>query len=89
MHDIPLISQKTKADGCIAKGANTYLDQIVEFLQKAIIELEESKSIQEIALAPQDNGSSVADELAKLKSLLDAGVLTQEEFDDQKAKIIG
>lgn len=89
MHDIPLISQKTKADGWIAKGANTYLDQIVEFLQKAIIELEESKSIQEIALAPQDNGSSVADELAKLKSLLDAGVLTQEEFDGQKAKIIG
>ena len=33
--------------------------------------------------------SSVADELTKLASLRDAGVLTQEEFDAQKAKIIG
>ncbi|WP_270321796.1 SHOCT domain-containing protein [Weissella confusa] len=89
MHDITLISEKTKADGWIAKVANTSLDQIVEFLQKAIIELEESKSIQETAPAPQDNGSSVADELAKLKSLLDAGILTQDEFDAQKAKVLG
>jgi len=33
--------------------------------------------------------ASVADELTKLASLRDAGVLTQEEFDAQKAKIIG
>lgn len=32
--------------------------------------------------------ASVADELLKLKSLLDAGVLTQAEFDTQKAKIL-
>jgi hypothetical protein len=31
---------------------------------------------------------SVADELQKLKKLLDAGVLTQEEFNQQKAKIL-
>lgn len=31
---------------------------------------------------------SVADELMKLKSLLDSGVLTQSEFDEQKAKLI-
>lgn len=31
---------------------------------------------------------SVADELVKLKGLLDAGVLTQEEFDAQKAKLL-
>jgi hypothetical protein len=32
---------------------------------------------------------SVADELKKLKELLDAGVLTQEEFDAQKKKLLG
>ncbi len=32
--------------------------------------------------------TSVADELKKLKELLDAGVLTQEEFDAQKKKIL-
>lgn len=38
-----------------------------------------------------DNNSangSVADELLKLKSLLDTGVLTQEEFDQQKQSIL-
>ena len=32
---------------------------------------------------------SVADQLTKLKALLDAGVLTQDEFDAQKSKILG
>lgn len=31
---------------------------------------------------------SVADELLKLKQLLDGGVLTQEEFDEQKKKML-
>jgi hypothetical protein len=35
------------------------------------------------------SGSSVADELLKLASLRDSGILTQEEFDAQKAKLIG
>lgn len=34
------------------------------------------------------SGRSVADELTKLKALLDQGVLTQEEFDAQKAKLL-
>ena len=32
--------------------------------------------------------TSVADELLKLKSLLDAGAITQAEFDAQKAKLL-
>lgn len=35
-----------------------------------------------------ENKLSVADELLKLKSLLDAGILTQEEFDKQKQKLL-
>ena len=31
---------------------------------------------------------SVADELIKLKELLDAGVLSQDEFDEQKARLL-
>ena len=38
------------------------------------------------AEAPQE---SVVDQLTKLKSLLDANVLTQDEFDAQKSKILG
>jgi hypothetical protein len=33
--------------------------------------------------------SSVADEIQKLKALFDSGVLTQEEFDTQKKKLLG
>ena len=33
--------------------------------------------------------ASVADELKKLAELRDAGVLTEEEFDTQKAKLLG
>ena len=35
-----------------------------------------------------DRSASIADELIKLKGLLDAGVLTQAEFDAQKAKLL-
>ncbi|MBL0309105.1 MAG: SHOCT domain-containing protein [Bacteroidetes bacterium] len=36
----------------------------------------------------QQGSVSVADELKKLKDLLDAGVLTKEEYDAQKQKIL-
>jgi hypothetical protein len=38
--------------------------------------------------APPASQKSVTEELTALKSLLDAGVLTQAEFDVQKAKIL-
>jgi len=34
------------------------------------------------------SGHSVADELRKLKELLDGGIINQQEFDTQKAKIL-
>jgi hypothetical protein len=39
--------------------------------------------------APPQPGISVADELAKLAQLRDAGVLSPEEFATQKAKLLG
>ena len=43
-------------------------------------------------IQPVPNGSSYEDKIAtiqKLKQLLDAGALTQSEFDQQKQKILG
>ena len=34
-------------------------------------------------------GTSIADEILKLKSLLDAGVLTEDEFLAMKKKLVG
>lgn len=39
-------------------------------------------------VAVSNNPSSVADELKKLKALLDDGVITQDEFDTQKKKLL-
>lgn len=82
------------ANVSIDNGANTTLIKnvnkgtapiFVDTLKKAINNAEQRKNAS-VASTP---AASVADELLKLKSLLDAGVLTQEEFDGQKAKIIG
>jgi Short C-terminal domain len=35
------------------------------------------------------NNTSVADEIIKLKKLLDEGAITQEEYDAQKKKLLG
>ena len=60
-------------------------------------EFEYAQNIQKYITEFQANASaptsapqfSVADELAKLKALLDDGVLTQEEFDRKKGKLLG
>lgn len=43
---------------------------------------------QKKALATSHPSNSVADELLKLKSLLDMGAITQEEFDKKKAELL-
>lgn len=48
------------------------------------VDLEQAEAAGEI----QRPIASVADELLKLKQLLDAGVLTQSEFDVQKTKLL-
>ncbi|MCT8395269.1 hypothetical protein D0499_05520 [Weissella soli] len=53
--------------------------KFVEILKSAIDDLNNSTKLDQ---------STTADELLKLKSLLDAGVLTQDEFDIQKEKLL-
>jgi hypothetical protein len=62
------------------------------------VDLESAESAGEITtknnrksaapVAAQAPASSVADELVKLKGLLDSGVITKAEFDQQKAKLL-
>ena len=54
---------------------------------KAISELL-MKRQEETKVTSNTNGSSV-DELKKLKDLLDAGIITQEEFDAKKKQLLG
>ena len=50
---------------------------------------EEFKQMQEAAEKPAATAISAADELKKFKELLDAGVITQEEFDAKKKQLLG
>jgi len=70
---------------------------MAENRKKGIYEIpvEEEPEVEETKIIKVKAGQSaeieknmVADELIKLKSLLDQGVLTQEEFDAQKKKLL-
>ena len=47
-----------------------------------------SQAMSDAIKNSQSSHISVADELQKLKNLVDAGILTHSEFEDQKAKIL-
>jgi len=66
---------------------NAPVDRINE-LSSAIHQLIAAHTDQQAKQAAVP-GLSVADELLKFKQLLDAGVLTQEEFDAQKRQLMG
>jgi hypothetical protein len=62
---------------------------LVENLVKVIRERMAASSQPSQPATGPGSGASVADELLKLASLRDSGILTPEEFDAQKAKLIG
>lgn len=51
----------------------------------------ENNSVEETVSipSPEISAISIADEIKKLKELLDIGAITQEEFDEQKQKLLG
>lgn len=62
---------------------------LVENLVKVIREQMAASSKPAQSSTQAAPGASVADELLKFASLRDSGILTQEEFEAQKAKLIG
>ena len=63
--------------------------------EQRIAELEQQQAPQQAAppapapAAPAAGSVDIAGQLTQLKALLDAGALTQAEFDGQKAKLLG
>jgi hypothetical protein len=49
----------------------------------------QERAMREYVQDVASSGSSTADELAKLASLRDRGLLTSDEFDAQKAALLG
>ena len=64
--------------------------EIADYLSVIIDEVSKKKktSLSKVAQNKPSSNSSVADELAKLAALKDQGILTDEEFQAQKAKLL-
>jgi hypothetical protein len=61
---------------------------IVEAINNALLDLDKNRTSDENDVS-SDSVNSSADEIMKLKGLLDAGAITQEEFDTKKKKLLG
>ncbi len=73
------------AGGKIAFKASNYSEQEIQEFQKALRTAKDNYTeAPKVAVS-----ASGADELKKYKELLDAGVISQAEFDDAKKKILG
>ena len=62
------------------KVPNEYVKQVVDFVERKLMESKAPVSITQ--------ATSSADELLKFKNLLDAGVISQEEFDKKKNELL-
>ncbi|MBO1298964.1 MULTISPECIES: SHOCT domain-containing protein [Enterococcus] len=84
---IEIISKKVRKDSKKFRNGLDHLIQIAEKLQPIVEKnnLDEAPSIENIV---PSNQTSVTDELRAFKSLLDDGIITQEEFDLKKAELL-
>lgn len=76
------------------KGSQSYetaYNKAQEIIALLTVILQKNKGEQQNAAAAQNNAPSAdtADEILKFKKLLDAGAITQEEFDAKKKQLLG
>lgn len=71
----------TTASGAIKFKCIKNRDEIYDVVSKLLVERQTSK--------PASNETSSVEDLKKYKELLDAGVISQEEFDAKKKQILG
>lgn len=64
-------------------------DDLHDAISKLIIERQDKKVSSNTTTITKEVSPSNADELKKFKELLDAGIITQEEFDAKKKQLLG
>lgn len=82
---IPFIMTETKTKSFVYKAAQSSAQECLSALQ-IISDSYQSELGEQTA---NQSGVSAADEIVKFKQLLDAGVITQEEFDTKKQQLLG
>lgn len=66
---------------------NDLMEEISKYVKRRLEEIKENKPAQNTTVIEQKTSS--AEELLKFKQLLDAGVITQEEFNKKKQELLG
>jgi len=85
---LSLISSKTKANSWVAHDAQKRIDELSVLLDRIIEANHDQQPILDTVQATPINSASAADEIKKFKDLLDAGVITQDEFDKKKTQLL-
>ena len=67
------------------KGSECLAEKVVEYINQKLKEIKVAKNQGTII----QQAASSADELKKMKELLDMGIITQEEFDAKKKQLLG
>lgn len=84
--EIPCLRSKQKTDSLLYKAALKTFNEICTRLDVIIKANQQAQNEQK---QKQENDDSDLDELLKLKRLLDAGAINQEEYDIKKKQILG
>lgn len=84
---IPFITVSVKKNGTVYQSAKSLAQNCSNLLTLIVSENNRNEATSTNASSVSEL-ISIADELAKYKKLLDEGVLTQEEFDAQKQKLL-
>ena len=82
---IPLIMTETKTKGFVYKAAQASVQECLSALQ-IIADSYQSEVASQTA---NQSNASAADEIVKFKQLLDADIITQDEFDAKKQQLLG
>ncbi len=83
-----LASIKILASGNIAKIENISKTEAKDFSEKVREKLSEPKNNEQQVSIVQNIQIDIADQIVKLADLKEKGILTQDEFDQQKQKLL-
>ena len=88
------IGRELAFEGEVEPTDSTYQDElqnaqkIADYVSVIIDDVDRQEKQTQTSQAPSSEKSSLADELAKLAKLKDAGILSEEEFNAQKSKLL-
>ena len=63
-------------------------EKIVEYIRNALRNVSDARSVEQSSSAPQRQNISLADELSKLATLKEQGILSEAEFTQMKQELI-